>query len=410
MLSLTIINSDNICSSFELDSTPGVQYRLGRSSSCEIALPDELHLSRVHCFLTIGDGCVLLTDNNSSNGIFEDNERVQEILMLPGKQYRAGNCKLMLEYVAEPAPEYVPSYTDTPAVEELTVAPLPIEEYSEIEIAPQELPTEQVEEVARDAEPVVVAQEEATQPKAEQEHATPIPADKPTEEPVPSPVTTRPAPKRKFVPPPPRKALVQRAAPRPFYTATGKLNTDTETAKPKELKHRKAANGDKVKREPSIAATSMGLPYDFGLSLRLLNTLPTLEEGDLLRFAIKAEKDCYFYLIQYDSDNNAAILVPGVGGALNKLKAHCELQIPPTGNNSCYELYVEPPYGTDTIFIVAGTHNIDWIPVWQENLAQRDNMSTLGEVERNTIAHFKDMEKFADALWSVAMLTIKTGE
>ncbi|MBQ9096507.1 MAG: FHA domain-containing protein, partial [Akkermansia sp.] len=116
MLSLTIINSDNICSSFPLEPTPGSVYRIGRSTDCEIALPEEIHLSRVHCILTVGEGCALLTDNNSSNGIFEDDARVQEILMLPGKQYRAGNCKLMLEYTADaPAEDYQePTYQEEP--------------------------------------------------------------------------------------------------------------------------------------------------------------------------------------------------------------------------------------------------------------------------------------------------------
>lgn len=380
MLSLTIINSDNICSTYELDSTPGVQYRIGRSTDCEISLPGELHLSRVHCILTMGDACALLTDNNSSNGIFEDDTRMQEILVLPGKQYRVGNCKLMLELIPDAPIE------EAPTVVEPTYEELPVEEPAVVEPTYEEQPKE---------ESAVVEEQAQEEPAAVE---------------IPTVADHRPAPKRKFIPPPPRKALVKRAAPRPFYTAAGRLNTDPTTAKPKELKHRKSANGIKVKRDPAVPASALGLPSDFELNLSLLNSTPTIEAGDLLRFSICAEKDCYFYLIQYDSNNEAAILVPGVGGAHNKLQAGQEVQVPPTGPDSPYELYVDLPYGVDTILAIACTEKTDWIPVWQEHLNQRDNMSTLGEVERNTIDLFKEMEKYADAKWASAMLTIKTGE
>ena len=400
MLSLTIINSDNICSTYELDSTPGVQYRIGRSTGCEIALPGELHLSRVHCILTMGDACALLTDNNSSNGIFEDDTRMQEILVLPGKQYRVGNCKLMLELIPDAPIEEEPTVVEpvfearpveVPAVVEPVFEAQPVEETAVVEPVYEVTPVE---------EPVVVESTEVEEQTQEEPAAVEIPTV----------ADHRPAPKRKFIPPPPRKALVKRAAPRPFYTAAGRLNTDPTTAKPKELKHRKSANGVKVKREPAVPASALGLPSDFELNLCLLNSTPTIEAGDLLRFSICAEKDCYFYLIQYDSNNEAAILVPGVGGAHNKLQAGQEVQVPPTGPDSPYELYVDLPYGVDTILAIACTEKTDWIPVWQEHLNQRDNMSTLGEVERNTIDLFKEMEKYADAKWASAMLTIKTGE
>ncbi|MBR1997642.1 MAG: FHA domain-containing protein, partial [Akkermansia sp.] len=229
MLSLTIINSDNICSSFPLEPTPGSVYRIGRSTDCEIALPEEIHLSRVHCLLTVGEGCALLTDNNSSNGIFEDDARVQEILMLPGKQYRAGNCKLMLEYTADaPAEDYqepavyeqpTPVYEEEPAAVYEQPAPVYEEEPPAIQPvespAPVEFPTPQPIEL--EPEPVV----EPT-PKPEEE---PQPAPAPplqTEAPIANTPPPPAKPRRKFVAPPPRKPLVKRPTPRPFYTAAGK--------------------------------------------------------------------------------------------------------------------------------------------------------------------------------------------
>lgn len=53
MLILTITNTSGDTYRFELDSVPGTCYRIGRSTNCEIALPQEIHLSRVHCILTV---------------------------------------------------------------------------------------------------------------------------------------------------------------------------------------------------------------------------------------------------------------------------------------------------------------------------------------------------------------------
>ncbi len=441
MLSLTIINSDNICSSYELDPTPGAAYRIGRSMDCEIALPEEIHLSRVHCILTIGEGCALLTDNNSSNGIFEDNNRVQEILMLPGKQYRAGNCKLMLEEIPDAAPAEEPVYYEAPAAQEETAyeyaeappaaeeetAPTPVAEEEPVYVEPlpeppapvadeapayeealpqfaEETPAEESAQVTEEAPPPEPEAEETAE-EAAPAAGTPLPQLTEAAKPAPFPTVT---PKRKFVPPPPRKALVKRAAPRPFYTAAGTLSTAPVSTKPKELKHRKPTNGIKLQRPPSQSASDLGLPFDFELSMRLLNTTPTIEEGDLLNFSITAEEACYIFLIQYDSNRNAAMLVPGVGGADNHVVANQETLFPPKGDNK-YELYVEPPFGNDTILAVACTAKVDFVRVWKDCLAQADELTTIGEIEKQTIELCNEMHGMENARWAATRLHIETG-
>lgn len=71
-------------------------YTLGRAEDCHIALPDEIHLSRVHCLLTASENGVELRDNNSSNGVFDADRRISCELMEPGKEYSLGNCVLCL--------------------------------------------------------------------------------------------------------------------------------------------------------------------------------------------------------------------------------------------------------------------------------------------------------------------------
>ncbi len=434
MLSLYIITSDNTGAVFNLEPTPGTTYRIGRSRDCEIAMPEEIHLSRIHCILTVGDGYALLTDNNSSNGIFEDDVRKPEILMMPGKQYRAGNCKITLEYTPDEAPaEYTetPEYTATPVEEPVVYDAPAAEEYTYNEPAPtveeataepQEAPAVEtevyIEEVAEpqpEVEEYAEAPEEpettapeyteaADEPPAPVEPAVYTTVEEPTRKTFVPPVI----PRRKFVAPPPRKALVKRAAPRPFYTAAGTLSTETTLAAPKQLKRRAGAHGEKVHREPSQSAEAWGLPNDFELSLRLLNTTPTLEEGDLLRFAIRANTDCYVYLIQYDSENNAMMLVPGVGGASNAVQAYTELQFPPSGKDSKYELYVEQPYGRDTIIAVACTHPGHFAAMWKEAKKQADSFSRPGEIEQTAIEFCKE-EETSEVRWSSAILFVHTG-
>lgn len=435
MFSLTIINSDNICSTYGLDNTPGASYRIGRSRDCEIALPEEIHLSRVHCILTICEGCALLTDNNSSNGIYEDDNRVHEILMLPGKQYRASNCRLILEEIPEePAAE---AEADTATVQQETSAyeyEVPVTENTyEFEEPAYEAPAQEIEpfpqieeEEPTTEEPLSTPQEapSATSPAAEYEEvneqnealvaeeSSTVSSEStcpPPAEAAPHPIWKVDIPKKKFIPPPPRKALVKRAAPRPFYTAAGTLNTITVTAKPKELKHRRPTNGVKLLRLPSQPATELGLPCDFGLSMRLLNTTPTIEAGDLLNFAITADEACHIFLIQYDSEKNGAMLVPGVAGADNQLSANTETQFPPKGEDRKYEIYVEPPFGQDAILLIACTAKIDFVRTWKEYLAQADSLSPLGEVERRTIELCSEMKGMEDVRWASAILYIQTG-
>ena len=607
MLSLTIINSDNICNVFNLDSSPGSSYTLGRSADCDIALTNEMHLSRIHCILTVGMGCVLITDNNSSNGIYEDDNRVSEIIALPGKVYRIGNCNLSIEYKAdeqpqEPSPEvsdsaqedYVdaeehhPShrdyyedeprhrshhshdrdyyeeeprhrsrhshdrdyyedeprhrshhshdrdyyedeprhrshhahdrdyyedeprhrsrhahdrdyyeeeprhrshrshdrdyYEDEPRhrshrsherdyyeeeprhrshrspdrdyyedehrqhphthreqgqhvhhVAHHVPAPthhttnIPKEQphhktaphhASGSQAIPIHVNTPPSREPHTPRKTQAVAKTTSIAPAPQQTEAQPVQLSQPAPQPqlqkpkvlkLLTPGSNDPSSKRKFVPPPPRKALVKRAAPRPFYTAAGKLNTETEIAPPKELKHRRPVGDVRIIRPPSMPASELGLPSDFELNLSLLNTTETLEEGDLLRFGVSSDTDCYLYLIQYDSEKQGVLLLPGVGGAHNKIPAQTEVQLPPPGDVGTYEIYVEPPFGTDTILAIACSKNVDFGKFWSEYLAQADALTPIGDTERRVINHCRTLKDMENTLWASAILYIQTG-
>lgn len=354
---LTITKSNGEEAVFPISGLIGTQYSIGRSDECDIALTEEMHLSRVHCFLSITESGISLVDNNSSNGVYEDEERTAEIRMIPGKVYRIG------------------------------ASPVRITEQAEAMLPP---PAPEPEE--REAQVAQEAQETPQEPSQAGICRTP---------------TKR---HRKFVPPPPRKAIVKRPPSRSFYTAAGVLNTETPVQPRKKLRHKYNEQAEKVKRPPSAPATELGLPYDFRLELQLLNTAQTLLEGDLLRFSLTAEEDCRVFLIQYDKNHEATMLVPGVGGATNKLQAGVRQQFPPPSQQCDYELYVEEPYGEDTILAVACTQSCRFEKIWLECLRDTDCLRRPGEVEAKAIEFCNELVNADNMRWAVAVLTVKTGE
>ncbi len=110
---ILVTDSSGKLSKYRLEPSE-TPYTLGRSEDCHISLPDEAHLSRVHCLLTAGNNGVELRDNNSSNGIFDNGRRISSEPMQPGKEYSLGNCILCLrpeKSVTAPAQQQNPNRT-----------------------------------------------------------------------------------------------------------------------------------------------------------------------------------------------------------------------------------------------------------------------------------------------------------
>lgn len=320
MYQLIITNCDNEQLSFPVSAEHGSRFSIGRSEECDFALPQEMHLSRIHCYLSFDHGRAVLTDNHSSNGIFEDGERVNTITMQPGKEYGIGSCTVVLQRGG------------------------------------------------------------TAQARSSKQ------------------VTKRPT----YI----RKGVVKRPPSRPFYTAAGTLNTETVPAKPRQLKATVKADRGHIKRAPSTPADEFGLPHDFELNFQLQNTESTLENGDLLRFSIQASENCYIYLIQYDSEKNAVMLLPGVAGADNKLPAMQTVTIPPSSKDGGYELYVEEPYGDDIILAIACTSRCKFEKHWASCIAETDALLRRpGEAESTAIQRCNLLQ----ASWSAAVLRITTG-
>lgn len=73
--------------------TPG-QYYMGKADTCAILLNDP-HVSRHHATLEVSETDVILTDNNSTNGTWFENQRIlNPILVQPGDMLRMGTMTL----------------------------------------------------------------------------------------------------------------------------------------------------------------------------------------------------------------------------------------------------------------------------------------------------------------------------
>jgi pSer/pThr/pTyr-binding forkhead associated (FHA) protein len=73
---------------------------IGRSPTNNIAIRDK-NISRVHCQIVVSDGRCVLTDLQSTNGTFVNDQRVVECGLKPKDEIRVGVTLLRLEETGE---------------------------------------------------------------------------------------------------------------------------------------------------------------------------------------------------------------------------------------------------------------------------------------------------------------------
>ena len=96
-------------------SVPEVGLRLGRSSTCEISIPDPA-LSRNHCLFEVRDGMLWVTDLASANGTFVNDEQLgaDSKALAPGDSVIAGETVLVL---VEPGADLPPQTPSAPKID-----------------------------------------------------------------------------------------------------------------------------------------------------------------------------------------------------------------------------------------------------------------------------------------------------
>ena len=94
---LSLLNNELMSSSWKLVSK---DYSIGRTSENNIIL-DDITVSRNHAFLSISEKIIKIIDNNSTNGIYINNEIKSEYELKSGDKVQIGKYSLLLTEVTK---------------------------------------------------------------------------------------------------------------------------------------------------------------------------------------------------------------------------------------------------------------------------------------------------------------------
>lgn len=79
----------------------GTEFTIGRRAQCDICIPFDTSVSRVHASLSVSGKALLLKDEDSRNGTFFGRVRVkeEEVVVSVGDMFRVGNTWLRVQEV-----------------------------------------------------------------------------------------------------------------------------------------------------------------------------------------------------------------------------------------------------------------------------------------------------------------------
>ena len=92
---LSLLNDEVKSSSWML--TNGI-HKIGRLANKEIIL-DDITVSRNHAFISVDDETVIISDENSTNGIFVNGELTDESVLMSGYRIQIGKFNLIITKV-----------------------------------------------------------------------------------------------------------------------------------------------------------------------------------------------------------------------------------------------------------------------------------------------------------------------
>ena len=94
---LSLLNNELMSSSWKLIIK---DYYIGRSSENNIIL-DDITISRKHALLSVSNKNIKIQDNNSTNGIYVNNENINDCILKSGDKIQIGKYLLLLTEVAK---------------------------------------------------------------------------------------------------------------------------------------------------------------------------------------------------------------------------------------------------------------------------------------------------------------------
>ena len=273
------------------------------------------------------------------------------------------------------------------------------------------------EEAAAEPEPSLPAEEA---PAPAEEPAAPAPAEEPADS---TPAGESPAPAETPEPPPaaepelPVAEAAAAAAPDSKPASTPALPGKAAVKLGKKVtvsKRKKTGAAAQAAPEPEcevkgFPGSMLGLPYEFETGLRVTAAAEAFTEGVALRFCVRTAEECRIYLLAHGSDGEISLILPGDKEVDNLVFPSVESKFPGL-NHPNYHLMVEPPFGQESIVLlaVATTSKCDFDKVLRE-LIKKDPMGEQGSFENAAIEHFRTKyPKQANLTWSSAVLRFNT--
>ena len=158
-----------------------------------------------------------------------------------------------------------------------------------------------------------------------------------------------------------------------------------------------------------IPGTIYDMPMDFELYARVTAPGTRLEEGTSLRFQIRASRECRIFLISHDCSGDVALIFPCEEGNDNLVFPSVEAKFPGVGSTQ-YNFMVEPPFGRETILVLAfgSTAKCDFAKDI-EAACSSGGAKDIGTFENDLITRFREKHpKQKDVPWACAALQFTT--
>lgn len=367
---------------FPLNLQEGEQISFGRLESCDISLPGESNLSRLHCYIRSSSGRVYIRDNASVNGVYCNGVSVVEAEMRPGVEFVLGLCTLVLaEHADSRQPKQKEATCTTEAVPEKVHSPnIPLREPLPVSAVASVHP--QIQQAAPTAEPVP-----RTVKPAKKLHLR----------------STAAAPRQLVTAPPPAPKKKKQYRTRRIQTAAG---TGTRRKRSRKLAATQQHWVETDSLPHSRSGSELGLPVGFNVSLGALVPHYPLHSEDAMALTVVSEEKCSIAVIQYDAMGEPSLIVPGSERERTVVYPNV-LNRFPQASGADYELVTEAPFGPVQLVLLACTTPCKWNEIYNSALRSLNNPRPLpGKLEYAMITACPAAE--IPPVWSSAILRLVT--
>jgi TIR domain/Domain of unknown function (DUF4384) len=171
---------------------------------------------------------------------------------------------------------------------------------------------------------------------------------------------------------------------------------------------------------PSAGAVPAGQPpvaKDGAVSIATEDNRKNYADGEVMRFRVVADRDCFLTLLEIDPQGNATLLVPNAWQHQLRLRKDQPITIPTPEME--FEIFVKPPHGSTTIKAIVTNeplviHGLDARRLADEKLVQLGNIRAIGVRANQTPSLVSELapqsldNRLGEKGWTMQEMTILT--